>query len=347
MPLSREEELELQGLSAELPAKPVKEVNPYIGQGDVLGKLKNVSGEVVPVRGLSQQQGEEALLAATGTANFKLPGVDKAADYLMQKAVGLKKYIPGVGTEGIKEGLIGTKGMMAKQAGRGMERLGGQMEAEAAKIPAVAAKQGLSVADDALKALQTQGGYTPQEGALLLKKMGGKASQLSAEPALTGTEQLARRKLAGQMAREAGAYKINPSQAVKSKLLKTEQAVRSQALKQANPAFQAIDKSYAGLAALKDAATKKPDLLSDMTTKSLRYILAPSAVSYATGDPKAGAAAAMLASPAGMSSLARLLTKAPGAASKMLPVLGMPGRSPQQKPGLTPEEEAELNSLSE
>lgn len=41
--------------------------------------------------------------------------INKLADYLMQKAVGMRKYFPGIGNELIDQGLIGTKNRMASQ----------------------------------------------------------------------------------------------------------------------------------------------------------------------------------------------------------------------------------------
>lgn len=88
-----------------------------IGVNTAIGAVRGAMKE--PAEGetrLGNAGSEAALsggLAAGGEAIGS--GSSKVADWLMQKASGMKKYIPGVGTRLVDQGLAGTKSMMANQ----------------------------------------------------------------------------------------------------------------------------------------------------------------------------------------------------------------------------------------
>lgn len=62
--------------------------------------------------------------AIGGAVEAAGPMLGKGADWLQQKAMGLKKYLSGVGTAAIEQGVRGTKATMADQVGNAIEGIG-------------------------------------------------------------------------------------------------------------------------------------------------------------------------------------------------------------------------------
>lgn len=88
-----------------------------------------------PVLAYGAEYGPSVAPLVSGLAKGAAKGTKKAADYLMQRAVGLKKYDPGMGTKLIEQGIRGTKGQMASkiddamkiaesEAGKALDTLG-------------------------------------------------------------------------------------------------------------------------------------------------------------------------------------------------------------------------------
>lgn len=247
-----------------------------------------------------------ARAAAPGLAQLLGKPFGSAGDYLMQKAAGMKKYIPGVGKTMADEGMIGTKGMLRKQAESSLTKHGQRIGELAAKIPGeidnapVADKIG-SLAERRI--LST--GEIPAEESKAVGQILGKAHEVAASPPMSGKLQAEMRAMAGRRAREMGAYKTVPSAQVKSQLASAEQAGRSEALKQAyGKAFpnqpNALAESDAAYSALSkvQAGLNNPDSLSafEWATK-----LSPAAIGAATGGLPGAAIGAALSTSAGQS----------------------------------------------
>lgn len=95
--------------------------------------------------------------AAVGTGAKALgSAAGKVGDYAMQKAVGAKEYIKGLGTRMADEGLWGTKGMMLNKIGN--EAAPGRLAArEAALAPEIAKVKGLVPSAPSVDAISAKG----------------------------------------------------------------------------------------------------------------------------------------------------------------------------------------------
>lgn len=120
------------------------------------GFLQKPSGEdTLEARG--KDAGVGALIGAGAQGLGE--GAGKAGDYLMQKAVGMRKYVPGMGTRIADEGLIGTKGMMARQADTGIQGHEKDLQSAVGQLQGNIEPESLA---DALRA--KAGKYTPTPG---------------------------------------------------------------------------------------------------------------------------------------------------------------------------------------
>lgn len=187
-----------------------------------------------------------------------VPG--KFGDWAMQKAVGMKKFIPGVGKTLADEGVVGTRNMMANQVESAMAKRGseiGNLSSSLKDVPTDVASQ--HVLDRANRLIQSDGYINPADQSKYQAYMDiadNIADRGSAEGVVSGKIAAESRSSAGVRAREAGAYRDSPSEALKSKLASSEQAGWSQALKdtyaqthpnQANKLAEA-DLAYSNLA---------------------------------------------------------------------------------------------------
>lgn len=107
-----------------------------IGVGAAAGAAENATNRNDP-RSLLERSTMGALRGGTIGAGGELvaKGAGKAADWAMQKAVGIKKYIPGVGNTLVDEGMVGTKNMMAGQAESRLAAAENELQNAAASIP--------------------------------------------------------------------------------------------------------------------------------------------------------------------------------------------------------------------
>lgn len=223
-------------------------------------------------------------LAGLVSPNNAIVGAGKAlksgGDILMQKAIGLGRRIPGFGEALANEGLIGTKGMMAGQAEKGLTSAGKQIGDLASKIPgSVSQDQVANKVAELANSKMTSTGFIRPEDQAAVDKILSRAQDFAKSEPLTGAELAERRAVAGRSAREAGAYKTNPSSQLKSKIASAEQTGYSQALKDAygkafpgqTNALADADKSYSTLSTAKDILNK-PENISGIWNGLSQYI---------------------------------------------------------------------------
>lgn len=134
MPLSAQEQQELKELEEmekleqqvgdRVPASESSRPSPN-QPGYLKGLLNSPEAKqnIETMIGAGMGSGSSMKIAGQG-AKASQPLLSKLADFLQQKAVGLKKYAPGVGEKLMQEGVYGTKGMMQKQIAGGLEKRG-------------------------------------------------------------------------------------------------------------------------------------------------------------------------------------------------------------------------------
>ncbi len=180
-------------------------------------------------------------------------GVGKAGDYLMQKAVGMKKYIPGVGETLADEGIIGTKNMMADQVEKALESRGSEIGELSKGISEVSTDTpAQAVFNRAQKLILPDGSIRPEnlEEYNQLKQLADRITESGGEAGTaTGEMAAAQRASAGKLAKKAGAYRLtNPSEGMKAGMYGSEQGGWSQALKdKGGEAMAEADRSYGAL----------------------------------------------------------------------------------------------------
>lgn len=184
--LPKEVKLEITSKSGEMP-------NRETGEAVTAEDLASGVAGANPVGGM----GGKALKKLLGGAAEKV-GLTKIPDYLMQAAAGVKKIIPGMGSEMIDQGLIGTRGMIGKQAEQKIPVLAQQLEQEVSKLPGqVSHKQ---VSQDILeraKRFQTPSGYIPEADQAAVDAITARAKEVGARKAASTTEALSLKKQAG------------------------------------------------------------------------------------------------------------------------------------------------------
>jgi hypothetical protein len=243
-------------------------------------------------------------------------GLAKSGDYLMQKAVGMKKYIPGVGEKLADEGLIGTKGMMAKQAQRGMNRAGQTMED---------AVQGMSgsvdssqIADEmgqlASPHITRNGNISPEDAEKVAQIMGAsrdvaQRGQVSPGEAWDYSKAAGKRSYRGD----------DPLLSARAELGQAEQAGTSKQLKKLSPEFEKGADSYSALAKAHRGLTK-PESITDVVKGSIGNALVGGGLGYAAGGRTGAIAGALAGTSAGRSAGGRAAigaSKAAGPLSQM------------------------------
>lgn len=247
MPLSPDQQKELDELSQ------LEELEKQYGnkpsQGpksfsDVMNMPKDRGQQVTmdliksgkAVTGMDDPAYQAAGMVSPGGLNLTGIGkmLRKGGDALMQRAVGASKIIPGLGEQFAEQGLVGTKNMMTGQAERGLEASGKRIGELASQIPNPVAQDSVAnkVAELANSKMTPSGFVRPEEQPIVNRLLNKAQDFGTAEP-ISGSEMAARRVTAGRAAREAGAYKMNPSSQIKSKVASAEQAGYSDALKKA------------------------------------------------------------------------------------------------------------------
>lgn len=111
-----------------------------------IGRIAQNTGIGAAMGGLTKPEGDQTRTgnalkggALGGAVSTGLEGVgaagSKLADFLQQKAMGMKKYIPGVGSEAIDQGIRGTRDGMAQKTEDALSRLGNQASDQVQAIP--------------------------------------------------------------------------------------------------------------------------------------------------------------------------------------------------------------------
>lgn len=226
-------------------------------------------------------------VAAPGLAKLLKPigaAMRKGGDVLMQKAIGAPKIIPGFGEQMAEQGLMGTKAGMQGQATKGLESSGQKISELSSQIPGKIPQDEVANKIASLaNSKMTPSGFVRPEDQPVVNRLLGKAEDFAKSEPLSGAEMASRRALAGRSAREAGAYKTQPSQQIKSKVASAEQAGYSESLKKAyrdafpdnSEALADADKQYSVLSQAKQIMDKPQavgglkDFLSQYTPTSL------------------------------------------------------------------------------
>ncbi len=264
--------------------------------------------ELPPNLKMAFESGQGDAAKAAGEPIAKLAGmigrgVTKGGDYLMQKAVGIKRYIPGVGETLADEGVVGTRSMMRKQVEQGLQKRGQEIGNLAQSIDDVSTQPVAEhLGSKASKLIGPDGEVLP-DNIRAFHKYVDAANAASTEGSISGPVAASRRAQFGQIAKDAGRYRDNPSQAIKGQLAGEQQAGYSEMLKGANPEIANADKAYGALSKA-DSSMAQPESLSP-------YALAGKAALPALGGAFGGlpGAAAGLAAetPLVQSGLGRLL----------------------------------------
>lgn len=171
----------------------------------------------------------------------------KAGDVAMQVGVGRKKYTPGVGTELADQGLVGTRGMMRKQAEKRLGAVGQEMGDIASQIPEIDARRiGEEMSSELVAPLTGGGQIAPSARDLgTVGQLQDFATDVSSRGVETGAQAAARRRAAGASAYSARTQ--DPKLSPIAQASKLEQQKYSAALKAADPRMAPIDASYAAL----------------------------------------------------------------------------------------------------
>lgn len=254
--------------------------------------------------------------AVSKLASLLGKGASKAGDFLMQRAVGLKNYIPGLGETLANQGVIGTKGMMRSQVSQGMETTGKQINKLARDIPAVSTQPiAEQLGNEAAKLVGPNGEVLP-DNISAFHKYADEAREASTEDYLPGDVAASRRAQYGKIANQAGAYRDNPAQGFKAKMAGNQQAGYSQALKEAGgEPMIAADKAYSALA----TANKPLNAPADLSMPALAQKSIPVIVGGATGGLPGAALGAALDTPLAQSAIGRgLIGTGKAAQSKTL-----------------------------
>lgn len=195
-----------------------------------------------------QNPGMGALKGA-GTAALG-EGVGKlltgAGDVGMQMAVGRKKFTQGVGTQLADEGLLGTRGMLAKQTNSKLAERGAEISDLAKQVPNGAidsTRIAQEIAGEAASPMLVQGAKPSTADMTKLGSIRDFAEDVASRGAESGPQALSRRIAAGQRSYRG---KEDPLQSLLGSLSKKEQMKYSSALKDAH-------KSATGTTALADA----------------------------------------------------------------------------------------------
>lgn len=351
MPLSPQEEAELAQLEAEVgpqvPYRPknLAETKEALFSPKAMQERQKLSEDTVSAVGGS--------FMPQGTANplswlARKSGLSAIPDRLMQKAVGLKKYIPGVGDNLMEQGVRGTKAGMTGQVGSKITQqddiLGRAVDSIKGNINSA------PVADDVAamgSRYTTPGGITPQSVASEAEKVAASAQDIAGRGAVAPQEALKLKRIAGEVGYKYG----EPLAKLNSRLAQKEGMGYGKALEEAYA--QSVPNSPNMVA---EANSKLSALLKAKkglnAPESLASHLFPNAVlggaGYAAGGNE-GAGAAIAARYAAKSPLvqsygAHALSKlGSGAAQASLRGAGMAaGRSNSR---LSPAEESELEQL--
>ncbi len=304
-------------------AKGIAGVAKVAGIGGLQGLLSNpgdTKGEVNPIQ-IGDRLKHGAVGAVLGAGGqLASNALAKTGDYVMQKALGMKHYEPGLGTKFADEGLVGTKGMMSKQVGNKMGEVGDEIGELAKSLEGVSSDTASQhILDRAMKYIQKDGHVSPDDMPKFKKLMelaeevsgrGGEAGSIAGDVAAGA------RASAGKRGREAGAFKMDPSQSLKAEAARAEQGGWSKSLKEgfskANPgapnALAKADSRYGTLAKANQSLSRPESIPQSLGALLFKGGIGAGAGYAIDGTPGAIAGAAVT-SPAGMSTIGQTATK--------------------------------------
>lgn len=233
-------------------------------------------------------------------------GLKSGGDILLQRAVGLKRFIPGVGETLADEGVIGTKGMMRNQVEQGLAKRGQEIGELAKGIQKVDTQPiAERLGERAAKLVGPDGEIAP-DNIKAFHKYVDAAKDAMSEDAISGETAAFRRAEQGRIARESGRYRDNPSQSLKAQIAGEQQAGYSNALKNAPgapPELAEADKAYGALS----QANKAMAAPESITSMGIAGKAVPAALGASIGGAPGAAAGALLNTPLAQSTLGRAL----------------------------------------
>lgn len=314
--------------------------------GGAQGGLEKPEGNLPLIQDLSERGGNAAKAAALtlglhGGAKI----LTKGGDWAMQKAVGAKDYIEGMGNRMANEGLWGTKGMMRSQIDRpeGVNpgligkitdylRMTGKLPAREASLdkimPQVQGKISVVPSVDAIS----------REGALLTPKNPGIPISSGNEEAVRQIEKRALEATARgsqnpidslDVARKidrAAHDTVVPAGKLAKKLDRLDSGalrgeLKNEAERQGLPEVRNLLGSEQALIHAKDALGGKQSLADASMKLAPRVGAVAGGTYYATRNPIASILAAMVATPAGMSTMGQIGTQLPKAVPYLTPAM--------------------------
>lgn len=291
------------GIMSAAAALPATIATPVLA-GGAQGFIEKPAGDEFNLPERLQNAKNSAIIAGLLQGGAAAGG--KAGDWLMQKAVGAREYIPGLGTKIADEGLIGTKGMMEGQVDDALPEARAVTNSAAAAMPGRFSpyESAKSVSDYIKSKLPTanlpaesmpQNVEEAREGA---KRLWG----IVGRPDMTGAEALdASRKIGTQAYREG-----DPMAGIKATLNRIDAGSIKGQLKNASEAVKSGLAREATLETAKNSLSA-PATMADyarMAGKGAGAMGALGAAGYAA-DGKEGAATGMALGALGSTSVAK------------------------------------------
>jgi len=179
-------------------AAPMAQPNPQESTRDYA--IRQATGQYTPEEAAQNEEimgaamgGSSEMGKATASAlGTLMKPMGKVADYVMQRAMGMKQYLPGAGTQALEEGVVGTKGMMAKQIQKPISKYNDQLQQAVSNIkqPTI---ESAPIAQSLFKeatGFESASGITPSSAKPFLNKALNRAAEVEARGALPPKEQL-------------------------------------------------------------------------------------------------------------------------------------------------------------
>lgn len=313
-------------------------VGPLVGAGKTAAARVGISGLANAGLGFARKPEEDTLenrgigaliSGGLGVAGQGLgEGASRLGDWLMQKAVSMKNYVPGAGKELANQGVIGTKGMMQNQVAKALP------EQEAALQKAVNSLEGVIEPDDIAEAVSNRAkGYIPAPGSSgplpvpeqnkpFVDAALNRANEVMGRGNLSPSEAL---NVSRAIAKPAYGMTGEPLNSFKNKLSQTEAGSIKDALKSLGDAqdVPGVRQSLASEAALIKASKglNKPENLASVLSRSALKAAIGGGAGYQMGGKEGAVAGAALSTPLGLSSMGRAAIGAGKAAPYVTPAL--------------------------
>jgi hypothetical protein len=255
-------------------------------------------------------------------------GANKLGDWLMQKAVGMKKYMPGVGEKLADEGVIGTKGMMKGQVEKALPAREAELQDAVKGLKGTVDPEPVAnaVRGQADKFIPTPGPSGPMpiqsDNLPAVNQATSRADEIMIRGALHPEEALSLSRTAAR-----GAYGANgqPLNQFGDKLAQTEGISLKDAIKEMADAQDApaVREALAKEAALLNAkkGLNKPESMQSVVGKMLLKAGIGGGVGYELGGGAGAAAGALASTPLGQSALGRSAIGASKAIPYISPLL--------------------------